>query len=162
MPSDSNGELGKTLKDGVLIANINALWTGRPEDDDSSRIPLPQLADGCTGCGSCCENMVHPPDSLFAGLDHFGPAEQLRAHVDGAELSLWGLSLPEDLRLDIIARMAAVVSGVVGSEEPCHWYDAKAKRCLNYEHRPPVCRDFPVDGPGCRYFRRLAIVAAGG
>lgn len=39
--------------------------------------------------------------------------------------------------------------------EPCIWLDAETKRCRHYEHRPSVCREFPVGGDDCREARKL-------
>jgi Fe-S-cluster containining protein len=40
---------------------------------------------------------------------------------------------------------------------PCIWFDAEAKRCKHYEHRPEACREAVVPGDeDCGLFRRVA------
>lgn len=36
---------------------------------------------------------------------------------------------------------------------PCCWLDPITKRCLHYEHRPTICREFEMGGVDCRGWR---------
>jgi Fe-S-cluster containining protein len=40
---------------------------------------------------------------------------------------------------------------------PCVWYDAESKQCRHYEHRPDICRTFPVGGEGCLFWRERSL-----
>lgn len=78
----------------------------------------------CDGCGRCCTNQPTPPMMP----DEFA-------------------SLPENLR----AAIEAYLSGpLFNDNDPCLWLDRSTGRCLNYEHRPAICRGYPLSGPGCR------------
>ena len=50
---------------------------------------------------------------------------------------------------------------------PCIWHDPETGRCLHYEHRPPLCREIPVGGASCLFWRErrreslLARIEAG-
>lgn len=37
---------------------------------------------------------------------------------------------------------------------PCIWYDPETKRCRNYAHRPNICREVPVGGDSCLFWRK--------
>ncbi len=36
---------------------------------------------------------------------------------------------------------------------PCIWLDTERRRCREYEHRPDRCRDVPVGGSSCVFWR---------
>jgi Fe-S-cluster containining protein len=61
----------------------------------------------------------------------------------------WEL-LPELLRREIEA--VPIVPNTI-LNQPCMWFDAETLSCKNYELRPQICREFKVDGDGCRVYR---------
>jgi Fe-S-cluster containining protein len=83
--------------------------------------------DPCQSCGLCCTRQSSPP---------FMPDE-----MD---------ALPPDLR-DGINRY--LDSPLFDDNAPCIWLDRTTTRCMHHEHRPGVCRDYPVGGSDCRNTR---------
>jgi Fe-S-cluster containining protein len=80
------------------------------------------------GCGLCCAEQGTPP--MLMDEYHALPSAlqwDREAHGDR-----WSDSLP------------------------CLWFDAEAKRCKHYEHRPLTCREFAPGEEGCGLFRRVA------
>lgn len=69
---------------------------------------------GCNGCGRCCDPPAVPPLADGA-LDRLHPAD--RAWVLSLTPSPTGLACPH--------------------------FDRATRTCTDYEHRPPVCRDYP-------------------
>jgi Fe-S-cluster containining protein len=117
-------------------------------------IPLPVLT--CDGCGACCAGVGSPPGLLF----DFGNPALLEAEAAGLPLSEWplsewGRSLPADALASLLDYYA---SGQQDRDErglPCLWYDADAKRCRYYAHRPEACVEFEVGGEDCLRIRNL-------
>jgi len=97
--------------------------------------------DGCRACNAaCCRTCGHPPFETVEEVNAL-PAEQaaeLTAYYAGA-----GLEGP--------TRRAP--------QRPCIWLDQEANRCLHYDHRPRLCREYVADSETCRgeqdYQRRL-------
>ena len=77
----------------------------------------------CNDCGLCCQTC--------------GP----RPPVCSLE------EVPHRLQVEVVA------SGGTDQEAPCMWYDARSHRCVHYEDRPLVCREFLVGGLHCIGFR---------
>jgi uncharacterized protein len=88
----------------------------------------------CEGCGACCRRVGYPPFMRNPGPGL--PAEQA-----------W-IELPKRLK-DEVQRH------VNDDGEPCIWLGADG-RCLHYDHRPQICRDFERGGDVCRRIRRDA------
>ena len=63
---------------------------------------------------------------------------------------LW-LRLPDELKKEVDDYMAGLTDIDLG--QPCFWLDSETKKCLHYEHRPEVCRDFELDSRHCRRMR---------
>lgn len=82
----------------------------------------------CDICWACCMEMCSPP---FLGDPPAEVAESYEAGMMALEKDGW----PDS--------------------QPCFWLDPATKRCIHYEHRPEICRDFPVGGDACRSLRRL-------
>lgn len=99
----------------------------------ASTLPLPVL--DCEGCGVCCEEQGLPPRYTSPELLGFLP-EELRAEL------AWHLE--EERRVGRTRNER---------ELPCLWYDAATRRCRHYELRPDACREFPVGGEGCLFWR---------
>lgn len=38
-------------------------------------------------------------------------------------------------------------------EKHCSWYDPENKRCLHYEDRPAICKEFPINSIPCQVAR---------
>jgi Fe-S-cluster containining protein len=51
----------------------------------------------------------------------------------------------------VYTRHALSVRGVFN---PCLWLHVPSKRCRHYNHRPSICRNFPLGGEECRFLRR--------
>lgn len=58
------------------------------------------------------------------------------------EDAAWWRNLPGKLKAEI----EAVELNASNVLQPCIWLDMETRRCRNYEHRPPTCREFV---PGC-------------
>jgi Fe-S-cluster containining protein len=58
--------------------------------------------------------------------------------------------LPELLRREI---EAVPIEANTLPDRPCVWLDRETMLCKNYELRPQICREFKVDGVGCRVDR---------
>ena len=91
-------------------------------------IPLKVLS--CQGCGACCEAQGSPP---------FLPEEVKK--------------LPQPLRVEIESYDETVLYSRYDVGLPCLWYDVVHRKCINYEHRPRVCREYEVGGEGCLSWR---------
>ncbi len=101
---------------------------------------LPVISN-CDDCGACCTGQSALPIHLLGG----------------GVFTMPGCSpLTDELRLELqqtIERFEA--EGWLADDSPCIWYDAEAKRCKHYEHRPTICRDEVKPGDeACRRWRR--------
>jgi Fe-S-cluster containining protein len=81
----------------------------------------------CDGCGACCMNETIPP---------YMPNE----------LDI----LPAALRAEVEALERAGVAPGAG----CAWLDKRTMKCLHYEERPEVCRQFELASEDCLTVRR--------
>lgn len=90
------------------------------------------MSDHCEGCGMCCMHMVAPPfvpvmdDPIIAAMPP-GLYAEVERYVDSPRYTAVG-----------------------GGEAPCLWLDLHTGRCIHHEHRPGVCREYPVGGSACR------------
>jgi Fe-S-cluster containining protein len=103
--------------------------------------PLP-MVESCEGCGACCEHVGYPP-FVWVGEEPDYPIAD-----EG-----WR-SLPEQMRKEITDHIDAhcgLPDGTYGT--PCLWYDRDAKKCLHYELRPQICREFEVGSKDCLSLR---------
>lgn len=84
----------------------------------------------CDGCGRCCFNQSSPP-ILLDEMD----------------------ALPAALRAEI----ETYLSGPdYDDTKPCLWLNLDTLACKHYNHRPGVCRDYPLAGPHC-HAERVAV-----
>lgn len=119
----------------------------------------------CNGCGGCCN-----PVALAYSKEQVRwmvPAESDLPVTRPGEVRIdrrtrrWILrelteidrAEAERLRPDLAGRVgrARLPDGTY-SDEPtryyrCRWYDDDTRRCMNYDDRPDVCRDYPPSGP---------------
>ena len=88
-----------------------------------------------------------PPGYVYLlNLDHYGRAGWPdQDDVDRMQ------NLPEDAMLSLIEYWGALEAE---SESPCIWLDMKTRMCKHYEHRPSICRTFPVGEKACREYRQ--------
>lgn len=102
-------------------------------------MPLPIIAD-CSDCGACCTAQAALPVHLIVEWYRMDPCSPLPAEL-AAEL-----------------RAAVERFGLEGwpaDGTPCIWYDAAARRCRHYDHRPTLCREVVAPGDeSCRRWRR--------
>jgi Fe-S-cluster containining protein len=89
----------------------------------------------CQGCGVCCEEQGMPPGYAIAALLTFLPRE-LRGE------------LARHQREERRAGHTRHERGL-----PCIWHDAETGLCRHYEHRPPLCRELPIGGHSCLFWR---------
>ena len=106
----------------------------------------------CNGCGRCCDPFTSVASPLLLETreadevvgekeadwmrEHLTPirrSDGLRAVSDWMDGQTWFMHLPEP---------AVVLTWFYR----CDLYDFEAKRCTDYENRPPMCRDFPWFG----------------
>jgi uncharacterized protein len=111
------------------------------------RISLPVVS--CDGCGACCMTQGSPPALVYEWPQDKFVWEQ---RVPTA----WMRGLPPDLFAELDAYYDAMINrGSPGRPEmPCLWLDVETRRCRHYEHRPAICRDFPVGEGSCLAWRK--------
>lgn len=101
-------------------------------------IALPQI-ENCNDCGACCTEQAGLPISWYFGAVRFGDPD----------------TLPTALRFEGETMLKDFRNGHFPPDgSPCVWYDAEAKRCRNYEHRPEICQDFERGSVGCHEWRK--------
>lgn len=109
--------------------------------------------DGRAGCSACCLHVGTPP-AFFAA--YAAPAWDGKLFAGHEDYQIW-LAMPEELRQELRDYYDAVWEGErLDAAElglPCIWLDPNGRRCLHYEHRPWICRDFAVGGDDCAHFR---------
>ncbi|MDC4206433.1 MAG: YkgJ family cysteine cluster protein [Candidatus Manganitrophus sp.] len=93
----------------------------------------------CDGCGACCEEQGMPPGYLFPALIDFLP-EALRKEIEFHQ---------EEERRTGATRFERGL--------PCIWYDLETKRCRHYDYRPDICREIPVGGRSCLFWRERRL-----
>lgn len=94
----------------------------------------------CDGCGVCCEEQGLPPEYAVPALL---------------------LHIPEALRNEIALHQEEErQAGRTRHERglPCIWYDAETKKCRHYEYRPDICREVPIGGSSCLFWRERRMV----
>ena len=105
----------------------------------------------CNGCGACCDPVslaytqtealtrvgLDPDDRRFI-VEDLRPLSQR----EGRRRAFWIGELEVE--------RGQVWQGLDGSplrfDYECRHFDPVSRRCLNYEHRPPLCRRFPWQG----------------
>lgn len=106
------------------------------------RRTLPML-DSCEGCGICCTEQALLPVSWYLGVYAAGDITKL----------------PSELQAELREiRGTAMLEGFPPDGSPCVWYDAEAKTCKNYEHRPGICHDLKLNSPGCKRWRQAKLI----
>lgn len=95
-----------------------------------------QAAVECSGCGVCCMHMSLPP---------YNAAEEA--------------DLPKEVAFDLghcrdAKRMQENAHGIL--DQSCAFFDWTTRRCIHYDHRPQVCKDFEVGSYDCREIRLKA------
>lgn len=91
----------------------------------------------CTDCGACCATQCSPP---FIGT------------TDPEYLAL-----PADVRANYDDRLGKRNADGWPDDVPCFWLTSEF-RCLHYEHRPEICREFQVGSEGCRTWRDKFLI----
>jgi len=64
--------------------------------------------------------------------------------------------LPPELREELAFHLAEEVEvGFTRHQRglPCIWHDAGTGRCRHYQLRPPICREVPIGGDSCLFWR---------
>jgi Fe-S-cluster containining protein len=83
------------------------------------------------------------------------PAGDLLGGVEDSDDYRRFWAMPEAIRAELLAYYESVRAGAAPAREgPCLWLDPQTKRCRHYEHRPDVCREFPLGGLSCLGWRR--------
>ncbi len=86
----------------------------------------------CAGCGECCTHLVGDRFGMIITVDEWRVLNKI-AYTRGIKFEAVPFS-----------------KGIIGTDlyqftqKRCPFHDARSKRCSIYEHRPTVCRMFPV------------------
>ena len=109
-----------------------------PASNSENRIPLTVLNEAekaaqpvttCEGCGGvCCREQILPP--FLDEIDFIPPTLQKEVY-EGRKIEA------ELLRL----------------AQGCTWLDPLTYKCMHYEHRPNVCREFETGSEDCLEYR---------
>jgi Fe-S-cluster containining protein len=87
------------------------------------------IIESCDGCGACCMVIGAPP------------------FLDEIDL------IPKDLQ--VLARAQKEAWVAAGEPEvPCPWLDLATRRCIHYEDRPNVCREYERGQEECLLARQ--------
>ncbi len=97
---------------------------------------LPVISCTDRPCGVCCLGQSALPVRLAGGYFRLEPVAPL----------------PEALKAELRAAVEEFQrTGWPADGAPCIWFDAEARRCKHYEHRPQLCRDAVKPGDdACR------------
>lgn len=114
----------------------------------------------CDDCGACCQHVGTPPG--FFGVFCSNSWDEA-FWADTNDYQHW-LDMPEPLRAGLRSYYQAmwrkeIPDRTLDGKTPCLWYDAEARRCRHYEHRPQVCREFEVGEEDCLRLRAVEIPA---
>lgn len=88
------------------------------------------IIDTCDNCGACCMEMRSPP--------FLGDADPEFA------------ALPGEMRVEIVKHAL----GDAPYESPCLWLDLKTRKCMHYDLRPDICREFERGEEACWMWRK--------
>lgn len=103
----------------------------------------------CNGCGACCHPFTMPvtPQQLRGFARRITDGAWMVEHLtpirrrDGMAMAPWSDGYDERLDDDGTPYLVA------GSYYRCDNYDETTRRCLDYNNRPSICRQYPwVDG----------------
>jgi len=83
----------------------------------------------CQRCGKCCSTQGSPP--------FFDQTQTGQLSLD---------ALPPHLRTSY-RRQRDTDPYRYDRGLPCFWWNPDTKLCKHYEHRPPICRDYPGGEP---------------
>ncbi|MCO8125410.1 YkgJ family cysteine cluster protein [Stieleria sp. TO1_6] len=113
----------------------------------------------CTDCGVCCQHMGFPAFNLMSQQLHAAESiDPTSLSPSAAADRLRWLQMPVELQQEILEAMDHYQPPSGGQlDGPCIWLDPSSKLCRHHQHRPQVCRDFPVGGIGCLQWRRAAL-----
>ena len=87
----------------------------------------------CKRCGACCANVGHP----ILGSEEIG-------------------NLPPDIRY-VVEWFQRHDPNRDEYVTPCYFFNMVTRKCLIYEHRPQVCREFKPGGHLCKELRRAFV-----
>ena len=90
-------------------------------------LPLP-VVENCDGCGVCCMGESVPP------------------FLDEIDF------IPPELQQEV-KQYAKLLAAVPYPPGPCLWFDVTTRKCRHHEHRPNVCREFPIGEEDCLAYR---------
>lgn len=111
----------------------------------------------CNGCGDCCDPVPLP----------FTKAEARRRNLHPSERR-WVLTrLRRISRAEALRRRPSLSPATGRFYYECRDFDPVARRCMAYETRPPVCRNYPWYGNDPEpakldYLERCAFNSTGG
>jgi Fe-S-cluster containining protein len=93
--------------------------------------------DPCKGCGVCCTGIHWPP--FFFPEEEWAQFKQRHP----------------DLAREIEEVRAGGDRDREGYVMPCIWFDLASRRCIHYDLRPEICRDFKPGGSDCAHTRGM-------
>lgn len=122
-------------------ANVLRMVVDRVESLDMARevgnlgeSSVPPVREGeCKRCGACCAHVGRPL---------FHPEEMANLPPDVRYMVEW-------FRRHDPNRDAYVT--------PCYFFNMVTRKCLIYEHRPQVCKEFKPGGQVCKELRRAFV-----
>ena len=136
---------------------------------------LPVVVDetpqDCSGCGVCCFHMGYPAFNLPVkplSNEEIESDEHLRRIAQDARTrkqllagspgEKYWQTLPDDLRNELESFVQTYEPPPDGElDPPCYWLDRETRLCKHHEHRPRVCRNFEIGGPGCLDWRTFYV-----
>lgn len=62
-------------------------------------------------------------------------------------------TLPEELKQEIRDQPYKTADEMIPFKGPCPWLDLDTNLCKHHEHRPSICRKFPIGGKDCLELR---------
>lgn len=139
------------------------MWGGTSAGTRPPALPLLWLArfllrlmTDCNGCGRCCDPVVLPytQNEIRRLLPGYGLIEDENRRFVLEDLTpirprRRGLEMVSDYMAEG-AKSSALHLGepmiLFSHFYECRWYDRETRQCLNYDDRPPMCREFPTYG----------------
>lgn len=104
----------------------------------------------CDNCGACCLEQGSPPGYITLLTSPASQHHEWPGEGDAERIKC----LPAEALRAIAWYRRDLTEKRVNGDGPCCWYDAAARRCRWYEHRPSICRELAVGSKGCLSWRK--------
>jgi len=93
----------------------------------------------CLKCGYCCAHLIN--ETSLGKLGIFLLPQERGWFPQETIIPLYGAGLKGKRRL-----RPQVIYAFQSTLKRCPWFDERSHLCLIYEHRPSVCRAYPLSG----------------